>query len=83
MSIAGRFVYTLIFNVLLLSYLTFNLWSFYKAVRLGLGLGLGFGFGLGLGLGLGPVVLLQGGARPSVCSLPPPQPPSPEPCPQP
>ena len=33
MSIAGRFVYTLIFNVLLLSYLTFNLWSFYKAVR--------------------------------------------------
>mmetsp|Transcript_1725 Transcript_1725/g.4210 ORF Transcript_1725/g.4210 Transcript_1725/m.4210 type:complete len:381 (-) Transcript_1725:117-1259(-) len=33
MSIAGRFVYTLIFNVLLLSYLTFNLWSFYKAVE--------------------------------------------------
>jgi len=32
MNIAGRFVYTLIFNVLLLSYLTFNLWSFYKLV---------------------------------------------------
>lgn len=32
MSIASRFVYTLIFNVALLSYLTFNLWSFYKAV---------------------------------------------------
>ena len=32
MNIAGRFVYTLIFNVLLLSYLTFNLWSYYKSV---------------------------------------------------